>query len=98
MGCSMKGPEKSPVEIGEVVDGKYRVERMIGAGGMGVVVAARHVHLGQLVALKFIRPEVAAMANVMDRFMREGRAAVSLKSEYVARVSDVGVKMFGSEQ
>ena len=70
--------------------GKYRVERVLGAGGMGVVVAARHVELDQLVAIKFVRDEALASDDAVQRFLREARAAVKLKSEHVARVLDVG--------
>ena len=59
-------------------------------GGMGVVVAARHVELDQLVALKFVREEAMSSDDAVERFLREARAAVRLKSEHVARVLDVG--------
>lgn len=81
---------RSPVKPGDVVGGKYRVERGLGAGGMGVVVAATHVELGQPVALKFILPEHVSGKGAVERFMREARVAVRLKSEHVARVFDVG--------
>src|SRR5262249_40943855 len=70
--------------------GKYRVERVLGQGGMGVVVAARHVQLGELVAIKFLLSEMTVDPEVVQRFAREARAAVRIKSEHVARVSDVG--------
>ncbi|HSO31319.1 MAG TPA: serine/threonine-protein kinase [Labilithrix sp.] len=81
---------KSPVSIGDIVAGKYRVERVLGSGGMGVVVAATHLELDQLVALKFILPQALSGQGNVERFMREARAAVRLKSEHVARVYDVG--------
>jgi serine/threonine protein kinase len=81
---------RSPVAPGEIVGGKYKVERVLGAGGMGVVVAARHVELDQPVALKFILPEAINGTSNVERFMREARATVRLKSEHVARVYDVG--------
>jgi serine/threonine-protein kinase len=84
------GRVKSPVAAGDIVAGKYRVERVLGAGGMGVVVAARHLDLDQPVALKFILPHALAGKGNVERFMREARAAVRLKSEHVARVYDVG--------
>ncbi len=76
---------------GEIIDGKYRVERVIGVGGMGVVVAAQHIHLDEKVALKFLLPEALGNPEAVARFVREARAAVKIKSEHVARVSDVGV-------
>jgi serine/threonine-protein kinase len=75
---------------GETIVGKYLVERVLGAGGMGVVVAARHERLGQRVAIKFVRNEAARDANAVARFLREARAAATLSSEHVAKVLDVG--------
>jgi len=76
--------------LGEVIAGKYRVDRMLGAGGMGVVVAATHLELQQPVAIKMLRAEGLADAGARARFAREARAAVRLKSQHVARVIDVG--------
>ena len=75
---------------GAVLAGKYRVQRVLGTGGMGVVVAATHIQLGQQVALKFMLPDALANAEASGRFLREARAAVKLKSEHVAKVLDVG--------
>ncbi|HEY4119287.1 MAG TPA: serine/threonine-protein kinase, partial [Byssovorax sp.] len=80
-------PEGLPA-IGEVLAGKYRIERVLGIGGMGVVLAAMHLHLGERVALKFLLPSVAT-AETVERFAREARAAARIKSEHVARVTDV---------
>ncbi len=76
---------------GQVLAGKYRVERVLGRGGMGVVVAAHHIHLDERVAIKFLLPEALVNAEATQRFVREARAAVRIKSEHVARVSDVGM-------
>jgi len=78
------------VRIGAVLAGKYRVERILGQGGMGVVVQATHLQLHQPVAMKFLLPEVLTNAQVVQRFLREAQAVVRLKSEHVARVIDVG--------
>jgi len=75
---------------GDVLGGKYRVERVIGSGGMGVVLAAHHLQLDERVALKLLRPEAVSDADAVARFVREARAAVKIKSEHVARVTDVG--------
>jgi serine/threonine protein kinase len=79
-----------PFAPGEVVAGKYEILGLIGSGGMGYVVAALHIELGEMVALKFLRPEALAQEELVERFAREARAAVRIKSEYVARVMDVG--------
>src|SRR5436189_259374 len=70
--------------------GKYRIERVLGQGGMGVVVAAHHLSLDEIVAIKFLLPEALGNAEAVARFEREARAAVRIKSEHVARVTDVG--------
>jgi serine/threonine-protein kinase len=77
-------------QSGELLAGKYRVERVIGEGGMGVVLAARHEGLNTNVAIKLLREVALEHTDVVGRFMREARAAVSLRSEHVARVFDVG--------
>jgi serine/threonine-protein kinase len=84
------------VRQGDILAGKYRVERVLGAGGMGVVVAAHHIQLDEKVALKFLRPEALDNPEAVARFAREARAAVKIKSEHVARVSDVGTLPNGS--
>jgi len=78
------------IPIGAVLAGRYRVERVLGQGGMGVVVKAMHLQLNQPVAMKFLLPEVLGNQQVVQRFLREAQAAVRLKSEHVARVIDVG--------
>ena len=83
-------------EEGDVVAGKYRVERVLGVGGMGVVVAAQHIRLDEKVALKFLLPEATRNRDAVARFEREARAASKIKSEHVARVSDVGTLESGA--
>lgn len=78
------------IEPGTVLAGKYRVERVLGLGGMGMVVAAQHLQLDEKVAIKLQLPSLVQSPEARARFAREARAAVRIKSEYVARVSDVG--------
>src|SRR5687767_5066542 len=78
------------VKPGDVLGAKYRVERILGAGGMGIVVAATHIDLGQRVALKFMLKEAMQDSAQAERFLREAKAAVQLKSVHTARVLDVG--------
>ncbi|HTQ47304.1 MAG TPA: serine/threonine-protein kinase [Polyangiaceae bacterium] len=89
-------PGSVPVAIGQVLASKYRVDRILGAGGMGVVVAATHLQLDQKVALKFMLPQGLAHPAFVERFSREARAAVRLRSDHVARVLDVGTLETGS--
>ena len=86
----MQQRTNSPVNVGEVLAGKYRVERVLGAGGMGVVVAAVHLQLDTRVALKFMFAESLVDREAVSRFVREARAAARLRGEHVARVTDVG--------
>src|SRR4051812_11335428 len=91
----MKEPQ-APVREGSVLAGKYRVERILGRGGMGVVVAARHLQLEERAALKFLLPEYTRHPELVARFAREAKAAARIKSEHVARVTDVGVLADGA--
>jgi eukaryotic-like serine/threonine-protein kinase len=84
------------VHEGQILAGKFRIERVLGQGGMGIVVAATHLQLDERVALKFLLPEALANPEAVERFAREARAAVKIKSEHVARVSDVGTLESGS--
>ena len=84
------------VEPGTILAGKYRVDGVLGKGGMGVVVAATHLALEQRVALKFLLPAALESEEATERFAREARAAVRLRSEHVARVLDVGQLESGS--
>ena len=74
---------------GETLAGKYRVTRVIAEGGMGIVVAARHLKLDQQVAIKFMLPDLLRNTEAVGRFLREARAAVRLHSEHVARILDI---------
>lgn len=78
------------LQPGTVIAGKYRIERLLGEGGMGTVFLATHLQLGESVALKVPLPQALGNRDAVARFMREGRAAVRIKSEHVARVIDVG--------
>ncbi|MFT3776549.1 MAG: serine/threonine-protein kinase [Minicystis sp.] len=80
----------SPVNVGDVLADKYQVERVLGVGGMGVVVAAKHLTLGERVAIKFLLPQAMERADVVARFLREGQASARLRSEHITRVHDVG--------
>ena len=94
--ASTKPTPMAPVTTGDVLAGKYVVERVLGMGGMGVVVSAMHRELGQRVAIKFLLPHAFEASGAHARFLREARAAASLKSEHVARVSDVGTLESGA--
>jgi eukaryotic-like serine/threonine-protein kinase len=80
----------SPVQEGDLLAGKYRVEKVLGFGGMGVVVSAFRGDLEQRVAVKFLSEAAAERPDAAERFRREARAAAKIRSEHVARVLDVG--------
>jgi hypothetical protein len=75
---------------GDVIAGKYRIERLIGMGGMGAVVAARHIELDERVAIKMLLPHLPASGEPAARFLREAKATIRIKNEHVVRVLDVG--------
>ncbi|WP_394850602.1 protein kinase [Pendulispora brunnea] len=87
---------KGTLVVGEIIAGKFRVDRILGQGGMGVVVLATHLVLEEQFALKLLRPELAADPEIVERFSREAKACVRIKSEYVARVHDVGMRGDGT--
>ena len=77
---------------GSILAGKYRIERVLGRGGMGAVVAAHHLALDSKVAIKFLLPELIGNEEAVARFTREARVAAKLRGEHVARVLDVGLE------
>ena len=87
---STTGSVDAGVGIGEIFIEKYRVDAILGHGGMGVVALCTHLALNEQVAIKMLRRDVLDDADAVERFMREAQAAVKLKSEFVARVTDVG--------
>jgi serine/threonine protein kinase len=74
---------------GSVVGGKYRVDGVIGDGGLGFVLKAWHQQLDQAVAIKVLKPEAAARPGVVERFLREARLAARIKNEHAVKVHDV---------
>lgn len=76
------------LKVGDLLAGKYRVERILGEGGMGVVVAAHHELLDQHVAVKLLYQDIADR-EAQSRLLLEARACAKLQSEHVARVVDV---------
>jgi eukaryotic-like serine/threonine-protein kinase len=86
----------NPPTEGDVLAGKFQIERVLGVGGMGMVVSALHLQLEERVAIKFLLPEALANEEAVARFGREARAAVKIKSEHVARVIDVGALESGA--
>ncbi len=78
-----------PIHRGDVFAGKYRVDRVLGSGGMGMVLRAKHIQLDEMVAIKVLLPDLGT-ADRVARFEREARAAAKIKGDHVARVMDLG--------
>jgi eukaryotic-like serine/threonine-protein kinase len=78
------------VRPGDLIAGKYRIERLIAEGGMGVIARALHLDLERAVAIKFVRSELSEREDIVARLMLEARAVARMRSEHVARVLDVG--------
>lgn len=76
--------------VGAVVAGKYRIERKLGEGGMGLVVAASHLSLGGQVALKFLSRGDELKQDAVTRLTREAQSVARIKSDHVTRVLDMG--------
>lgn len=75
--------------VGQTIAGKYRVEKILGKGGMGLVLGAHHTKLDEPVAIKVLKPAMMEVAGMVTRFLREARAASKIKGEHVVRVTDV---------
>ncbi len=77
------------IDIGSVVNGKYRLVRILGDGGMGSVYEAMHAVLGTRVAIKVLHPELARRTGLVERFLQEARVAAQIRSPHVVQVVDV---------
>jgi serine/threonine protein kinase len=75
--------------VGQTLAGKYRVEQVLGKGGMGLVLGARHIRLDEPVAIKILRASMMEVDGMVIRFLKEARAASKIKSLHVVRVTDV---------
>ena len=78
------------IDSKELVDGRYRVERELGAGAMGVVYEATDLGLGRRVALKVITRELAADPAFVERFVREAKALASIRHQNIVQVHALG--------
>ena len=81
--------------VGQTIAGKYRVEKILGKGGMGIVVGARHLGLDEPVAIKILRASMMEVDGMVARFLREAKAASKIKSDHVVRVTDVDTREDG---
>src|SRR5262245_56213420 len=81
---------QAPSLIGEVLDGRYKITRKLGEGGMGEVYAAEHVHIEKRFAVKLLRPEIVSNAEAVQRFRQEARSASSIGHRNIIAIEDFG--------
>jgi serine/threonine protein kinase len=84
------GSREAVVKTGDVVEGRYRIIRTLGEGGMGSVFLAEHALIKRRVAIKILHPELATDADVIERFMNEARAAGTLGHPNIVESTDMG--------
>src|SRR4051812_8626950 len=82
--------DAAPLVPGQVLENKYRISKMLGAGAMGIVYEAYHLLLQKSVAIKVLRPELARMEELRDRFEAEARAAAAIGHPNIVTVTDMG--------
>jgi serine/threonine-protein kinase len=88
-------PAKKSAEGGALLDGRYRIVRLLGEGGMGSVYLASHVGLGRDVAIKFLHADLASRDEMVGRFHREAQAAAAIRHKNIIEVFDVGMSPQG---
>ena len=76
--------------VGQIIEGRYKIERVVGKGGMGTVYACRHVVVGKIAAIKVLQAGADKSEAVLQRFVREAQTANLLKSRHIVEVSDFG--------
>src|SRR6478735_8101063 len=80
----------APSLIGEVLDGRYRIFKKLGEGGMGEVYAADHVHIEKRFAVKLLKAEIVSNSEAVKRFQQEARSSSSIKHRNIIAVEDFG--------
>src|SRR5215471_16622298 len=78
------------LQAGQIIEGKYRIVRLLGEGGMGAVYEGENVRIHRRVAIKVLHPSAAANADAVQRFEREAQAAGLIGSDHIVEVLDLG--------
>lgn len=95
-GHSAVSEDLGKMQVGDLIDNKYELIRLIGHGGMGTVYEARHVHIGRRFALKFLHTRLSKDPQISARFLREAQAATAAGSEHIVSVNDIGTSPEGA--
>lgn len=96
-GTVLEAPaESTDIKLGQVLDGKYRLDSKLGQGGMGAIYRATHLMLDKQVAVKLIKPELVTSSDLVRRFQREARAAGNLNHPNIAAAYDLGQTQDGT--
>jgi len=90
VGLTTDGQMRAEDLVGRIVEGRYKIERIIGKGGMGTVYACRHVVVGKVAAMKVLRAGADNSEGVLQRFVREAQTANLLRSRHIVETSDFG--------
>jgi serine/threonine protein kinase len=88
-------PADKAAQADALLDGRYRIDRLLGEGGMGAVYLASHVGLGRQVAIKFLHADLISREDVVGRFYREAQAAAAIRHKNIIEVFDVGMSAKG---
>jgi serine/threonine protein kinase len=94
--AAVNAPSPRDPLIGQVLDGRYRVESVLGEGGMGLVYKAVHVALKKPLAIKVLRPEVSKNEQIVARFRQEAQSASAIGNQHIIDISDFGELQDGS--
>src|SRR3954463_14543690 len=86
----MPNAQGAPSPGGEVLDGRYRIFKKLGEGGMGEVYAAEHVHIDKKFAIKLLKAEIVSNPEAVKRFQQEARSSSSIKHRNIIAVEDFG--------
>src|SRR5437660_6202361 len=81
-------PATSPSQVGQVLDGRYRLTKKIGEGGMGEVYAAEHIHIDKKFAIKLLKAEIVSNAEAVARFRQEALKSSEIKHRNIIAIDD----------
>src|ERR1700689_2487344 len=89
-GAFPQAPSAAQALVGQVLDGRYRIVKLIGEGGMGEVYAAEHVHIDKKFAIKLLKAEIVSNPEAVTRFRQEARSSSSIGHRNIIAIDDFG--------